>query len=198
MEPETSGTFRKLCRVATLQPEEFSCLEAGWSRRLPVSGPAGTLLRVRVPALPGALRLPCSLAPAHSQACVSVSLIYSCMLLWTEASCSLCKGPCQALEPCRAPKGKFKKKSRKTECQRHPVGLLAQALADVCGQADAQPLPRELLQWAARWLFAALEARCGGHAAPAAGAAAARQFCALLRALAAVLSEVRMACAHAP
>ena len=73
-----------------------------------------------------------------------------------------------------------------------------QALADLCGQADAQPLPREALQRAARWLSTALEARCGGHAAPAAGAAAARQFCALLRALAAVLSEVRRPSHNAP
>lgn len=78
------------------------------------------------------------------------------------------------------------------------MGLPAQALADLCGQADAQPLPREALQRAARWLSTALEARCGGHAVPAGGTAAARQLCALLRALAAVLSEVRMAFARTP
>ncbi|KAK9841854.1 hypothetical protein WJX81_007459 [Elliptochloris bilobata] len=66
-----------------------------------------------------------------------------------------------------------------------------QALADICGQADAPPLPRDALQRAARWLFSALEARCEARATPAAGAAAARQFCALLRALAAVLAEAR-------
>ena len=77
-------------------------------------------------------------------------------------------------------------------------GWPAQALADLRAQADGQALPREALQEAARWLFASLEARCGGRVAPAAGTAPARQFCALLRALAAVLSEVGTASVFAP
>lgn len=67
-----------------------------------------------------------------------------------------------------------------------------QALANICAQPDAPPLPPEALQRAAAWLLAALDAHCGGCAAPAASASAARQFCALLRALAAVLAEVRL------
>lgn len=67
-----------------------------------------------MPALPGALRLPCSLGPAHSQAYVSVSLMYTCMLLWNAASCSLFRAmSCAAALSCPPPPGKYKQEGRR-------------------------------------------------------------------------------------